>query len=238
MAADPCIGCGFIINEENGEIELLGPRSEEWPFGVDLEDCNGIRCDPQTDELWVPPDHDLVFTPSSVGAPVGFQAQFGFIYRWDVDTGSLAANPGSPWNTPGADITTTASVTLNNPSDCREMAYWFVAGTGAITTVLDSNVGVNVAAALQVNGGGFVGLGFTNTFRGDNTAPLTIDQVANQNGVLPSDPYITTAVVLAPGGSVTIDAKLAGDLTNPTATIGQQVIIGAGITISIWGQTL
>lgn len=237
MAAEPCIGCGFEINPETGELELQGARSVEWPFSFDIEDCNGLRCDPVTGNVWAAPPRSLVFTGDSTGVPLNFQQQFGFVYRWDVDTGSLAANPLSPWNTPGADLTSVASVTLNNPNTCRDMVYWLVAGVGAITTILDSNVGVSIAQSIQIDGGGFFALGFTNTFRGDNTVPLTVDQVANQNSILPSDPYLVP-VTIPPGGSVTIDAKLSGSLTSPTATVGQQIIIGAGITISIWGETI
>lgn len=236
--ADPCIGCGFEIDGVTGDLLLLGPREEAWPYSGDISDCNGMACDPNTDEVWAPPEHDLVVTGSSVGAPVNFQAQFGFVYRWDIDTASLAANPASPWNTPGADITTTASITLTNPSGCRDMLYWVGVGVGAITTTLDSNVAVSITAAIQVDGGGYAAYGFTNTLRGDNTVPLTLDQIANQNSVLPSDPFLPTALSLPPGGSVDLDVKLVGAGSNYTATVGQQVIIGAGITLHAWGQTL
>jgi hypothetical protein len=54
-----CAGCG--IDTSNGQFDLSGPRSREWPYlPATLAANNGLRCDPETGELWVPPDTRLV----------------------------------------------------------------------------------------------------------------------------------------------------------------------------------
>lgn len=57
--AGVCAGCG--LTTEGGFLAVAGARSVEWPTGagVDLADRNGLRCDPETGNLWTPPDQTI-----------------------------------------------------------------------------------------------------------------------------------------------------------------------------------
>jgi hypothetical protein len=53
--AGECTGIGIRINADNA-VEADLDRREEWPYSVAVGTRNGLRGDPTTGQLWVPPD--------------------------------------------------------------------------------------------------------------------------------------------------------------------------------------
>jgi len=249
MASLPCVedtcsvDLGFTVDSK-----LTADVLYDVDMGLDCDDANGLfvkvngsvcNAIALTPGGLFYPSQTVEFAANATAIPFGFQQTAGFVYGYGLDTATLAANPGSPFNgAPGTVMTTIGSATLTNTNACRDMAYFLIGGIGAMTAGLDEGVAVEIAAQIRRDGGPWGAWTFVNSFRGTIGSPLATGQVGNQGNTLPSNPFIPAKLVLTPGQSVTIENRLICTLLNPTAGLFQGFNIGAGFTMSIWGLTL
>lgn len=135
--ADPCLGCG-TATDANGDLTIKGARSGAWKtwFGANIDAKNGIRCDPTTGKLWVPPPVKQDFATFSHGSWVGGAHYDSNTDAYRVNFGSTATVIGT---TISADYSSTSmsdlrpvaaagSSTFTNPTDEWLIAKWTMQG--------------------------------------------------------------------------------------------------------------
>lgn len=84
--SSPCLGCG-TTTDENGDLTILGARSSSWKtrYGPNIDEVNGLRCDPTSGKLWVhPPAKMNTWTvgPGTFGSGLSDSQTYDALNMW------------------------------------------------------------------------------------------------------------------------------------------------------------
>lgn len=135
--ADPCLGCG-TATDANGDLTIKGARSGAWKtwYGSNIDAKNGIRCDPITGKLWVPPPakHDYAtFTHGSWIGGVHYDSNTdAYRVNWGTSQTIMGTAIAADYTSSGMSVQTNVaaagSYTFTNPTDEWVIAKWTMQG--------------------------------------------------------------------------------------------------------------